>query len=165
MTKMWRIGKVVQKASSFLCVFIPRRPRQYLQTLSLLHSRLPSSPPRWLLSLLSAIRTCSKIPTSPLSPSSHRYLNNFRTPLQVTPVALRAYSSKVTLSLPYRWYLSTQSGFSVLCSLSRVRSWPHFCNNGLADTSRLFNETTNLLTEPVYTSTFPRVRVGSESSR
>src|SRR6266702_1818215 len=108
----------------------------YLQALSLLLSRLASSPPRWLLSSPSAIRTCSKIPTLPPSSSSHKYLNNFRTPPQVTPVALQVHLSKVPSSLPRRWYLSTQSGSSVSCSVSRVRSWPHFCNNGPADTSR-----------------------------
>ena len=96
--KMWRIGREVQMASLFLFVV----NINHCLTFTNLHSRLASSRPRSLLSSPSAIRTCSKIPTSPPSFSSNKYLNNCRTPQQVTTVVSRASPSQIPSSFPRR---------------------------------------------------------------
>jgi len=85
--------------------------------ISLLFARLASFPRPWLLSLPSAIRTCSKIPTSPPNSSSHKYPNSFQMPLQ----ALRVHLPKVHSSLPLRWYLSIPFGFSASSSALPAR--------------------------------------------
>jgi hypothetical protein len=90
----------------------------------------------WLPLSPSATRACSKIPTSSHSPSSHRYPNNFPVQMPTAPFPPQLRLLKVPSPPLLRWYLSTLSGSSVSCSASPALSWPHFYNNGLADTSR-----------------------------
>ena len=72
----------------------------YLQGL-----RLAFFLPRWLPLSPSATRPCNKIPTSPPTSSSHRYPNNFPTPILTIPVTPQVLLSNPPSPPPLQLYL------------------------------------------------------------